>query len=102
MTSLVGGWDDDHIPEAANLKIHQVIAETVEPFLKSCVCGGKFKKGASPRCPDCLSVLSAVKATSYIEKNALGTKMGWRWQQNWESVYSIIIEDRVVSNNWKE
>jgi hypothetical protein len=102
MTSLVGGWNDEHIPKAANLKIHQVIAETVEPFLKPCEGGGKFKKDASPRCPNCRSTLSAIKATGYIEENALGTQKGWRWQQNWEGIYCLIIEDRVVSNNWKE
>jgi hypothetical protein len=40
-------------------------------------------------------------ATGYIETNAPGTKKGWRWQQNWRETYCIVIEDRVVNDNFK-
>jgi hypothetical protein len=99
-TCLLSAWYDK-IPKAAKLRFHQVIDDSVEPFLRRCGCGGKFKKGASPRCPHCYAELSAVAATEYIEKNAPGAKMGWRWQQNWEGLYCIIVEDKVVTDNWK-
>jgi len=101
MTSLLSGWSKK-IPEGVELRIHQVISEAVEPFLQKCFCGGSFKKGASPRCPRCSSVLSAVEATKYIEANAPGARMGWRWQQDWQGVYCITVEGRVISDNWKE
>jgi hypothetical protein len=44
--------------------------------------------------------MDAVKATNYIEKNAEGTKVGWRWDQNWNSMYCIVIENRLVKDNW--
>jgi hypothetical protein len=100
MTALLSGWYEN-IPETTDIKFHQVIAENVEPFLKDCKCGGKFRKNASPRCPHCNSELSAIEATKYIEQNALGTKQGWRWQQNWQGLYCIIIENKCVTDNWK-
>ena len=90
------------IPKHTGLKFHQAITESVEPLLKPCECGGRFRRGASPRCPHCNSELSAIEATKYIEANAPGTKGGWRWQQDWVGLYCIIIEDRMVKDNWKE
>ena len=99
-TSILSGWCDI-IPAGAKLKLHQVIAETSEPYLEKCECGGNFKRDASPRCPHCNTELSAIAATTYIEKNAPGTQKGWRWQQNWQSIYCIIVEGKSVTNNWK-
>ncbi len=99
-TSLLDHWHNN-LPKGIKLK-YQVIDKRVTSFLKSCDCGGTFKKGASPRCPHCNSVLSAVEATTYIENNAPGSKKGWRWQKNWEDVYCIIIENKLVEDNWKE
>jgi hypothetical protein len=102
MTSLVGGWGDTKVPKEARLKIHGVISESAEPFLKRCQCGGRFRRGASPRCPHCNAELSAVGATKYIEENAPGAREGWRWQQDWVGMYCIVIEDKLVENNWRE
>jgi hypothetical protein len=102
MTSLVGGWGDTRIPADAHLKIHGVIPESAEPFLKKCECGGSFRKNASPRCPRCNAKLSAEAVTEYIEGNAPGTREGWRWQRNWVGIYCIVIEDRLVENNWRD
>jgi hypothetical protein len=101
MTALLSGWSKK-IPEGLNLKIHGVISESVEPFLQQCACGGNFKRDASPRYPRCNSKLSATEATKYIEANAPGAKKGWRWQQDWQGLYCITIEGRVVNDNWKE
>ena len=100
-TCILSAWYDK-IPKHMGLKFHQVISESVEPLLKPCECRGRFRKGTSPRCPHCNSELSAVAATKYIEANAPGAKMGWRWQQDWEGLYCIIVEDKVVNDNWKE
>ena len=98
-TAVLSGWFDA-IPAGANLKIHQKISAEIEPYLKPCECGGHFTQDASPRCPRCLSELSAIEATDFIERNALGTEKGWRWQQNWDGIYCVAIEDNVVNNNW--
>src|SRR5690348_17402033 len=59
------------------------ICAELEPYIEACGCGGRFKKGSSPRCPHCKQPLSAEDAATYIEKNAPGTKVGWVWQRNW-------------------
>ena len=80
----------------------QKIPLAVEGFLKPCLCGGSFRASAPPRCPHCRSSLSAIAATTYIEKNAAGTAKGWRWQKNWDDLYSIVIENLYVEDWWKE
>lgn len=72
---------------------YQEINKEFEPLLSPCVCGGRFKKGASPRCPHCKEPLSAEHVASYIEANSSGTAKGWRWQRNWSGLYCIAIED---------
>jgi hypothetical protein len=72
---------------------HQEINKDFEPLLNSCICGGRFKSGASPRCPHCNFIISAEYAASYIEANAPGTAKGWRWQRSWSGLYCIAIED---------
>ncbi len=99
-TAVLSGWFDG-VPAAASLKLHQKISPEIEIYLKPCECGGQFKHDASPRCPECLSELSAVEAADYIERNAPGTEKGWRWQQNWDGIYCIAIEDSVVNDNWR-
>jgi len=80
---------------------HAEIAPEMEEHLRSCECGGRFVKGNSPRCPHCKQVLSADKATGYIEEQSPGTVGGWRWQGNWHELYCIIINDRRVEDNFK-
>jgi len=72
---------------------YQEINKEFEPLIDSCACGGRFKKGASPRCPHYNLIISAEFAASYIEANAPGTVNGWRWQLNWSGLYCIAIED---------
>ena len=79
---------------------YEAIAESAEAFVAPCECGGKFRRGAGPRCPHCKQPLSAKHAAKWIEGNAAGTKMGWRWQRDWTDLYCIIVEDKVVRNNW--
>jgi len=98
---LLSGWFKG-VPKDANLKIHKCITPEVESFLQACSCGGRFKSGASPRCPTCHKELSADRATVYIEKNAPGTAKGWNWQRNWTDLYMIIINNLVVRDNWRD
>ena len=100
-TALLGGWFAD-IPKDAPLKLHGKISEELEHFIMPCDCGGHFTSSASPRCPHCRNELSAIDATGYLEKNATGTKQGWRWQQSWDGIYCIVIEDKIVNDNWKQ
>lgn len=77
-----------------------VIPEGLEPFLESCSCGGRFTSRSAPHCPKCNQGLSADKAAIWIEENAPGTSGGWRWQRNWNGLYCIVIENRVIHNNF--
>jgi hypothetical protein len=74
----------------------------VEGLLKPCPCGGEFRASSDPKCPSCANSLSATKATSYIESNAPGTAKGWRWDQCWSGVYSIVINENFVEDWWDE
>ena len=69
------------------------IEESWEPFLKPCPCGGRFRKGQSPRCPFCKEKLSPNHAAQHIEAQAHGAGRGWRWQNDWRGVYCIAIDD---------
>lgn len=80
---------------------HRSISKNLEPHICACVCGGSFAHGASPRCPHCKETLSAEAARKYIEANAVGTKKGWKWQGSWTDIYSVVIEDARVNDNWK-
>ncbi|HUD57671.1 MAG TPA: hypothetical protein VMR02_20745 [Terracidiphilus sp.] len=72
---------------------HQVIDPEWEPYLDTCLCGGSFRSGASPRCVFCNSVLSAEHAATHIERNTVGSGRGWHWQGNWTDLYCIALED---------
>jgi hypothetical protein len=100
MTALLSGWYDK-IPEGVLLRIHGPIETEMESCLQACPCGGSFRRDASPRCPHCNVPLSAELATRYIEKDAPGAKRGWRWQRHWLGMYAIVIEGRVVNDNWR-
>ena len=73
-----------------------LISSHTEPYLERCMCGGRFRAGASPRCPHCTSELSAEAATHFIEANAPGTSTGFRWQQSWQGIYCIVIQAKLV------
>jgi len=96
----LSGWAK--VPPGISLRIHEKIPEDVEPFLKPCPCGGSFRTNAAPHCPHCRLPISPIFATAYIEKNAAGTKSGWRRQKNWDDIYSIVIENLVVTDWWRE
>jgi hypothetical protein len=69
------------------------IDESWESLLLPCACGGRFRKGASPRCPGCNEPLSAAHAAGQIEAQAQGAGKGWRWQNNWSGVYCMAIDN---------
>jgi hypothetical protein len=101
MTAVLSHWSKS-IPKISSGALpQQEISAQLEAFLETCICGGSFKKGSSPRCPHCQEPLSAQAATHYIEANALGTKKGWRWQANWHETYCIVIEKKEVQDNFK-
>jgi hypothetical protein len=83
------------------MPIGEKINGDIESFMEKCSCGGTFKHDASPRCPSCKNQLSAIAAKEYIEKNAPGTRKGWKWQNNWDDLYAIVIENNVVRDNWR-
>jgi hypothetical protein len=64
-----------------------------ESFLQPCACGGRFRKGGSPRCPHCLQKLSATHAATHIEAQASGAGKGWQWQNNWSGVYCMAMDN---------
>lgn len=99
-TVQVDAWSKT--PADLRLQYQRPLTAEAEPFLKSCLCGGTFRAQAPPRCPHCNLPLSAELATHYLEANAPGTAKGWRWDRRWDGLYSIIIEERVVTNWWKE
>jgi len=76
-----------------NASSDQVISTDWEPFLRPCPCSGHFRRGASPRCVSCNSVLSAEYAGGHIEQNFRGAARGWHWQQDWTGTYCLVIED---------
>ena len=97
--AYLSGWFD-RIPPQAGLRVHGPIPESCEPWLAPCQCGGTFRGNSVPRCPICNEKLSAEAARRWIEANAPGTQVGWRWQRSWQGMYSIEIEGRSVSDNW--
>ena len=101
MTAILDYWDKKIPKWPVGCPRHQEICVELERHIKPCVCGGAFRKGASPRCPRCGVVLAPEAATAYIEMNAPGTKKGWSWQRNWHGTYHIVIENRLVENNLK-
>ncbi len=72
---------------------HQVIDAAWEPFIRSCTCGGTFRREASPRCVVCTQPLSALYATGHFEHNFASNGRNWRWQRNWTDTYCLEIED---------
>ena len=89
------------VPKGVEVGYGQAIEPVLEPFLRTCDCGGHFKIGAAPRCPHCGNELSATEAKGYLESAAPGTKKGWRWQETWTGLYCIVINDKLVRDNWK-
>jgi hypothetical protein len=99
-TVLLSEWSE----AARRVSFHSQrrITSDLERLLKPCPCGGRFLASADPKCPSCAQPLSAVEATDYVEKNAPGTAKGWRWDQSWTGVYSIVINEKRVEDWWDE
>lgn len=76
------------------------IPERLESHLSPCQCGGRFRTSGVPRCPRCRHPLSAKRAATWVEKNAPGSRQGWRWQRSWQGLYAIVIGDREVFDPW--
>jgi len=94
---------DSSDPEVAELPKTSLqygeIEQSWEPFLRPCTCGGRFRKGASPRCPDCNQELSPTHAATHVEQQAVGTFRGWKWQNTWSGVYSMAVDDPEAPGN---
>ena len=103
-TALLSHWTMKKlgVPELPQCLSHEQICSEWEPYLKPCDCGGRFKRGTGPRCPNCKRALSPEMAAGYIERNASGTTKGWRWQHNWCGLYCIVIGNNVIEDNFKE
>jgi hypothetical protein len=99
-TAILSMWDKKW-PSLPNCEVQQEVCSAMESHLEPCECGGQFRKGSSPRCPSCNQKLSADLAGSYIEKDAAGTKNGWRWQRVWSGLYCIVVEGKRVDNNFR-
>ena len=98
LLATLSHWSDRY---PAGIKSeYGLISEEMAETLEKCECGGSFTRMAIPRCPKCKHELSAESATEWIERNAPGTKKGWRWQRNWQGLYSIMINGRFVKDNW--
>ena len=69
------------------------IDTTWESFLQPCSCGGRFRKGAAPRCPHCNQKLSATHAATHIKAQANGAQKDWQWQNNWSGVYCMALDN---------
>jgi hypothetical protein len=72
---------------------NEEIDQSWEAFLLPCPCGGRFRKGASPRCPTCNEPLSAEHAAGHIQAQAFGSGRGWMWQNNWSGAHCMAMED---------
>ena len=93
---ILATFDDRHeaVTRLPHLSVpNQEIDAAWEPFLRACACGGRFRKGASPRCPRCREVLSPGYAGVHIQRNSRGAPRGWVWQKNWSGPYCIAIEE---------
>lgn len=109
MVAILSMWDE-RWPNLPNFEVRKEICLAMESHLKPCECGGFFKKGNNPRCPNCHKPLSAELAASYIEKNAPGARKkwfwqsqkNWRWQRSWNGLYCVEVEGRSVHNNFSE
>ena len=99
-TAILSMWDK-RWPKLSNCEVQQEICTAMEAHIDACECGGSFRKGNSPRCPNCNMTISADLATSYIERNAPGTLKGWRWQRTWSGTYGIVIEGKRIDNNFR-
>jgi hypothetical protein len=97
-TCLLDSWK---VPPGVHLQIQKKITPDIENHLLPAPDGGRFRALSVPRCPHCNHPLDPVKATEYIEKNAEGTKVGWRWDRDWNGIYCIVIEEKLVRDNWK-
>lgn len=98
ITAVLDGWK---MPDGIQVQLQTVIKPEDEILLLPCECGGVFKSGASPRCPHCHSPISVESARQWIEANAPGTAKGWRWQCSWTGLYAIVIDKKLVRDNWK-
>ena len=58
-----------------------------------------FRRGAAPRCPDCLEQLSPVHAAKHIATQTTAAAKGWQWQNNWSGVYCMAMDDPNAPGN---
>jgi hypothetical protein len=88
------GYSHEQVADFPQLSAkYMEIDQAWEPHLRPCLCGGRFRKGTSPRCPYCHQALSAMYSAAHMERQARGAPKGWRWQRNWSGTYCMAIED---------
>jgi DNA-directed RNA polymerase subunit RPC12/RpoP len=101
--AILSGWSK-RWPESVKRKVYASRNHSrdgaMEPYLRPCECGGAFIKGKSPRCRKCRKPLSADQAADYLERQAPGTKKGWRWQRSWDGLYCAVINGFQVVDNF--
>ncbi len=82
-------------------KRYEKISDKLEGYLKKCSCGGSFKRNASPRCPHCRQELDPVEVNKFIYNDVRPEYKGkFLWQNNWNGIYAIVIENNKIDNNW--
>jgi hypothetical protein len=98
MTALLGGYG--LVPDSVQVRWYQAISTELEGHLRRCPLAGASRAAPHPRCPYCKQALSADAVAAPIEAHSPGTAKGWRWPRNWTGLYCVIVEDRVVNDNW--
>jgi len=78
-----------------------------EEHIEACTCGGRFTRDAEPRCPKCMSVISAAAFEELVqthvgpqgEWNRPGSHSDWRSRGG---QFCMIIEERDVRRIWRD
>jgi hypothetical protein len=99
-TAFVSAWRSD-IPPSANFKAHGPISPETEALAAPCKCGGRFRCNSAPCCPSCGEKLSADAAAAWLEQQAPGAKMGWRWQRSWSGLYALVVSGKATQLEWE-
>lgn len=78
-----------------------------EEHIEACTCGGRFTRDAEPRCPKCMSVISAAVFEELVMTH-IGPKGEWNRADSpsdWRRLggqFCMIIEERDVRKIWRD
>lgn len=100
--------NNGHVPRLVSQRDRDDWASAIdtsfESELEPCACGGRFCRGAAPRCPYCRRSLTLDDfrdppsfATRVLCR--LGLSRTWLGPRSWTGLYSVVIEDNRVDNN---